>query len=80
MASWRGERSIAELCRSSTSARACCAGGASRRSRAGWGASRPASSAPKAPSQRWRIAKLERALGRKSYELEIAGKLWRDWE
>ena len=30
--------------------------------------------------QRKRIAELERALGRKTYELEIAGKLLRDWE
>ena len=30
--------------------------------------------------QRRRIAELERALGRKTYELEIAGKLLRDWE
>ena len=27
-----------------------------------------------------RVAHLERALGRKTYELEIAGKLLRDWE
>jgi transposase len=29
---------------------------------------------------RRKIAELERALGRKTYELEIAGKLLRDWE
>ena len=29
---------------------------------------------------RKKIAELERALGRKTYELEIAGKLLRDWE
>lgn len=29
---------------------------------------------------RKKIAALERALGRKTYELEIAGKLLRDWE
>jgi len=29
---------------------------------------------------RKRIAHLERALGRKTYDLEIAGKLLRDWE
>ena len=27
-----------------------------------------------------RVAHLERALGRNTYELEIAGKLLRDWE
>lgn len=29
---------------------------------------------------RKKVAQLERALGRKTYELEIAGKLLRDWE
>ena len=29
---------------------------------------------------RKRVAHLERALGRKTYDLEIAGKLLRDWE
>ena len=28
---------------------------------------------------RKRIAQLERALGRKTYELEVAGELSRDW-
>jgi transposase-like protein len=51
MASWRGERSIAELCRASTtSASRCCGAGASRRWRPGWSASPRASGAPKAPS------------------------------
>ena len=29
---------------------------------------------------RRRVAELERALGRKTYELELAGKLLREWE
>ena len=29
---------------------------------------------------RRKVAQLERALGRKTYELEIAGKLLREWE
>ncbi len=29
---------------------------------------------------RKKVAELERALGRKTYELEVAGKLLRDWE
>jgi hypothetical protein len=33
-----------------------------------------------AGEQRKRIAELERALGRKTYEPEIAGRLLRDWE
>jgi transposase len=28
---------------------------------------------------RRKVAELERALGRKTYELELAGKLWREW-
>ena len=32
-----------------------------------------------AEQRRW-IAELERTLGRKTYELEISGKLLRDWE
>jgi len=33
-----------------------------------------------AAEQRRRIAQLERALGRKTYELEIAGEALRGWE
>ena len=33
-----------------------------------------------AAEQRRRIAQLERTLGKKTYELEISGKLLRDWE
>ena len=29
---------------------------------------------------RRKVAELERALGRQTYELEVAGKLLRDWE
>ncbi len=58
MASWRGERSIAELCREHDISESLL--------------------------RRWRDqaleAGMERALGRKTYELEIAGKLLRDWE
>ena len=80
MASWRGERSIAELCREHQISESLLrrwrdvaleaagerlAGGQERSVRG---------------EQRGRIAELERALGRKTYELEIAGKLLRDWE
>ena len=33
-----------------------------------------------AAEQRRRIAQLERTLGKTTYELEISGKLLRDWE
>jgi hypothetical protein len=38
------------------------------------------SSVPKAAEQRRRIADLERALGRKTYDLQVAGKLLAGWE
>ena len=80
MASLRGERSIAELCREHQISESLlrrwrdvaleAAGerlsGAQERSVQG--------------EQRRRIAELERALGRKTYELEVAGELLRGWE
>ena len=80
MASLRGERSIAELCRehqiSETllrrwrdqaldAAAERLAGGQER---------------SQASEQRRRIAELERALGKKTYELEILGNGFRAWE
>jgi transposase len=80
MASLRGERSIAELCReheiSETPLRRWrdqALAAAQERLAGGLERSQGA-------EQRRRIAELERALGRKTYELEIAGKLLRDWE
>ena len=73
MASWRGEKSIAELCREHDISESLL-----RRWREqvlDAGMERFA-----AGEQRKKIAELERALGRKTYELEIAGKLLRDWE
>jgi hypothetical protein len=35
---------------------------------------------PVQAEQRRRIAELERALGKKTYEPELSGKLLRDWE
>jgi transposase len=80
MASLRGERSIAELCREHQisesllrrwrdvaldAAAARLAGGQDR---------------SQASEQRRRIAELERALGRKTYEAEILGNGFRAWE
>ena len=80
MASLRGERSIAELCRehqiSETllrrwrdqaldAAAERLAGGQER---------------SQASEQRRRIAELERALGKQTYELEIQGNGFRAWE
>ena len=81
MASWRGERSIAELCREHDISRdRCCGAGASRRWRPAMERFAAGEQRSQGAEQRERIAELERALGRKTYELEIAGKLLRDWE
>src|SRR5829696_8485638 len=73
MASWRGERSIAELCREHEISESLLRRWREQALEAG--IERLA-----AAEQRKKIAELERALGRKTYELEIAGKLLRDWE
>ena len=80
MASLRGERTIAELCREHQisesllrrwrdqaldAAAERLAGGQER---------------SQASEQRRRIAELERALGKKTYELEILGNGFRAWE
>src|SRR5829696_5151510 len=68
MASWRGERSIAELCREHDISESLLRRWRDQVLEAG--AERFA-----AGEQRKKIAELERALGRKTHELEIAGKL-----
>src|SRR3954453_7540046 len=94
LASFRGDRSVAEICREHDLSETLLrrwrdqmieAGGAGRPRRA----ARPPAGAERftdgqdrslAAEQRRRIAELERTLGRKTYELEISGKLLRDWE
>ena len=80
MASLRGERSVAELCREHQISesllrrwRDVALDAASERLAGGQERS-PAS------EQRRRIAELERALGRKTYEAEILGNGFRAWE
>ena len=80
MASWRGERSIAELCREHDISESLLRRWREQVLEAG--AERFAAGEQRSlgAEQRKRIAELERALGHKTYELEIAGKLLRDWE
>jgi transposase len=80
VASLRGDRSIAELCREHGIAdsllrkwRDQALAAAAERFESGQERSLHS-------EQRRRIADLERALGRKTYELEVAGKLLREWE
>jgi transposase len=80
LASLRGDRSVAEICReheiSETLLRRW------REQLLDAGAERFAGAQERSAHAelRKKIAELERALGRKTYELEIAGKLLRDWE
>ena len=80
MASLRGERSIAELCREHRISesllrrwRDVALDAAAERLSGGQERSQ-------ASEQRRRIAELERALGRKTYEAEILGNGFRAWE
>jgi transposase len=80
MASLRGERSIAELCREHRISesllrrwRDVALEAAAERLAGGQDRSQ-------ASDQRRRIAELERALGRKTYEAEILGNGFRAWE
>jgi transposase len=80
LASLCGERSVAEICREHSISETLL-----RRWRdqlLDAGAERFAGKEERSvhAELRKRIAELERTLGRKTYELEIAGKLSRDWE
>ena len=80
VASLRGDRSVAELCREHGIAESLlrkwrdqALAAAAERFESGQERSLHA-------EQRRRIRELERALGRKTYELEIAGEALRGWE
>jgi transposase len=80
LASLRGDRSVAEICREHAISETLL-----RRWRdqlLDAGAERFAGKEERSvhADLRKRIGELERTLGRKTYELEIAGKLSRDWE
>jgi transposase len=80
MASWCGERSIAELCREHDISESLLRRWRDQVLEAGMERFAAGEQRSQAGEQRKKIAELERALGRKTYELEIAGKLLRDWE
>jgi transposase len=80
MASWRSERSIAELCREHDVSESLLRRWRDQVLEAGAERFAVGEQRSQASEQRRKIAELERALGRKTYELEIAGKLLRDWE
>src|SRR3954468_9881900 len=80
MASWRGEKSIAELCREHDISESLLRRWREQALEAGMERFAAGEQRSQGAEQRKKIAELERALGRKTYELEIAGKLLRDWE
>jgi transposase len=80
VASLRGDRSIAELCREHAIAESLLRKWREQALEAAADRFESGQERSLQEEQRRRIAQLERALGRKTYELEIAGKLLREWE
>ena len=80
LAGLRGDRTVREVCREHQISETQYYGWRDRLFQAG--AERFAGKEERVGESelRRKIAELERALGRKTYELEIAGKLLRDWE
>ena len=79
-ASFRGDRSVAEICREHDVSETLLRRWRDQMIEAGAERFTDGADRSVAAEQRRRIAELERALGKKTYELEISGKLLRDWE
>ena len=80
LASLRGDRSVAELCREHDIAESLLRKWRERALDAAAQRFESGQDRSLAAEQRRRIAQLERALGRKTYEREIAGEALRGWE
>ena len=80
LASFRGDRSIAEICREHDISETLLRRWRDQMVEAGMERFEAGQDRSLAAEQRRRISQLERTLGKKTYELEIAGKLLRDWE
>ncbi len=80
LASLRGERSIAEICREHQISETLLRRWREQLLEAGVERFAGKEERSVHAELRKRVAELERTLGRKTYELEIAGKLSRDWE
>jgi transposase len=84
LAGLRGDRSVRDVCREHVISETQYDQWRDRLLEAGKAAlRRPNEKSPydaELKEARKRIAQLERALGRKTYDLEVAGKLLRDWE
>ncbi len=80
LASWRGPKSVAELCREHDISESLLRRWRDQVLEAGAERFAAGEQRSEASEQRKKIAELERALGRKTYKLEVAGKLLRVWE
>jgi transposase len=80
LASFRGDRSIAEICRQHDISESLLRRWRDQMIDAAAERFQDGQERSVQAEQRRRIAELERALGKKTYELEVAGKLLRDWE
>ena len=80
MASWRGEKSIAELCREHDISESLLRRWREQVLDAGMERFAAGEQRTEATELRRKVAQLARALGRKTYELEVAGELLRGWE
>jgi transposase-like protein len=80
LAGLRGDRSIKEVCRDHEIAETLYYGWRDKLLEGGMVALAGKEERSGEKELRRRIAELERALGRKTYELEIAGKALRAWE
>ncbi len=78
MAGMRGDRSVRDVCREHGIAETLYYGWRDRILEAGRGAL--AGKEERTGELRRKVAELERALGRKTYELEIAGKALGTWQ
>ena len=80
LASLRGDRSVAEICREHAISETLLRRWRDQLLDAGAEGFAGKEERSVHAELRKRVAELERTLGRKAYELEIAGKLSRDWE
>ena len=80
LASLRGDRSVAELCREHGIAESLLRKWREQALEAAAERFESGQERTLQAEQRRRIAELERALGKKTYELEIAGKALAGWE
>jgi transposase-like protein len=80
LAGLRGERSVKEVCREHAISETLYYGWREKLLEGGRETLAGKEERAGERELRRRVAELERALGRKTYELEIAGKLLREWE